>query len=211
MDAWPSAERCCSRQRALGQGQVPDGMFSEADLTKLEADLKRSQSNWAILSSAKVESSSGIEFEAKPDGSFLALGQAPPKDVTTFIAKLSIANVTALQLEVLTDKSLPRNGPGRAENGKSSPTDIAVRVNGAPIKIAKAMASFNQVDWTIDRAIDTNPDSAWGIHPQQGQAHRALFVFENAIDGSQGRLDPDRATPKSRPTAPHRPPTAFTH
>ena len=30
-------------------------------------------------------------------------------------------------------------------------------------------------------------------------------------DGGQGRLDPDRATPKSRPTAPHRPPTAFTH
>ena len=175
-----------SRQRALGQGQVPDGMFSEADLTKLEADLKRSQSNWAVLSSAKVDSSSGIEFKAKPDGSFLALGQAPPKDVTTFTAKLPIVNATALQLEVLTDKSLPRNGPGRAENGNLHLTDIAVRVNGAPVKIAKAMASFNQVDWTIDRAIDTNPDSAWGIHPQQGQAHRALFVFETPLTAAKG-------------------------
>ena len=55
-----------SRQRALGQGQVPDGMFSEADLTKLEADLKRSQSNWAVLSSAKVESSSRIELASSP-------------------------------------------------------------------------------------------------------------------------------------------------
>ena len=177
-----------SRQRALGQGRVPEGMFSEADLAKLEADLKRSQSNWAVLSSANVESSSGIEFEAKPDGSFLALGQAPAKDITTFTAKLPVAKATALQLDVLTDKSLPRNGPGRAENGNLHLTDIVVRVNGAPVKIAKAMASFNQDDWTIDRAIDTNPDSAWGIHPQQGQAHRALFVFETPLAAAKGDM-----------------------
>ena len=177
-----------SHQRELGQGRVPEGMFSEADLAKLEADLKRSQSNWAVLSSAKVESSSGVEFEPKPDGSFLALCQAPPKGVTTFTAKLPIAKATALQLDVLTDKSLPRNGPGRAENGNLHLTDIVVRVNGTPVKIAKAEASFNQDDWTIDRAFDTNPDSAWGIHPQQGQAHRALFVFESPLAAAKGDL-----------------------
>ena len=52
--------------------------------------------------------------------------------------------------------------------------------------IAKAEADFNQTDWTIDRAIDINPDSAWGIHPQQGQPHRALFVFEKPLAAAKG-------------------------
>ncbi len=175
-----------SRQRTLGQGEVPEGMFTNADLAQLEAELKRSQADWAILSPAVVESSSGIEFEAKPDGSFLALGQAPEKDTTTFTAKLPISGVTALQLDVLTDESLPQNGPGRAENGNLHLTDFVVRVNGKAVNIDKAEADFNQSDWTIDRAIDTNPDSAWGIHPQEGQPHRALFVFEKPLAASKG-------------------------
>jgi len=175
-----------SHQRTIDQGQVPDGMFTTANLTKLEADLKRSRSNWAVLASAKVESSSGIKFEAKPDGSFLAVGQPPAKDITTFNAKLPIANATALQLDVLTDKSLPQNGPGRAENGNLHLTDIVVRVNGEPVKIEKAEADFNQASWTISSAIDNNPDSAWGIHPQQGQPHRAMFVFEKPIEAAKG-------------------------
>ena len=175
-----------SRQRTLGQGEVPEGMFTDADLAQLEAELKRSQADWAILSSAVVESSGGIEFEAKPDGSFLALGQAPEKDTTIFTAKLPISGVTALQLDVLTDESLPQNGPGRAENGNLHLTDFVVRVNGKAVKISKAEADFNQTDWTIDRAIDTNPDSAWGIHPQQGQPHQALFVFEKPVSATIG-------------------------
>ncbi|MDP6793807.1 MAG: DUF1549 and DUF1553 domain-containing protein [Verrucomicrobiota bacterium] len=175
-----------SRQRTLDQGKIPEGMFTAADLAKLEAELHRSQAKWAVLSPATVESSSGIEYEAKPDGSFLALGQAPEKDTTTFTAQLPIDGGTALQLELLTHESLPKSGPGRADNGNLHLSKILVRVNGDRVKIARAEANFNQDGWTIAHAIDANPDSAWGIHPKEGQTHRALFVFEKPLAGIKG-------------------------
>ncbi|MEE2948407.1 MAG: DUF1549 and DUF1553 domain-containing protein, partial [Verrucomicrobiota bacterium] len=175
-----------SRQQTLIQGKVPDGMFTKAELAKLEANLHRSQADWAILSSPRLESSSGIKYEAKHDGSFLALGEAPEKDTTTFTAQLPMDGATALQLDVLTDESLPKNGPGRADNGNLHLSKIVVRVNGEPVKIARAEADFNQDGWKIAHAIDANPDSAWGIHPQEGQTHRALFVFEKPLAELKG-------------------------
>ena len=175
-----------SRQHTLNQGKVPKGMFTESELAKLEAKLHRSQADWTVLSLATVKSNSGIEFETKSDGSFLALGQAPEKDITTFTVQLPIDGATALQLDLLTDKSLPKNGPGRAENGNLHLSKIVVRVNGELVKITRAEADFNQDGWEIAHAIDANPNSAWGIHPQEGQTHRAMFVFKKPLVGSKG-------------------------
>lgn len=181
-------ERLIAVKKQLHQGELPAGLVSTDEQTKREAELQEGQGGWEVLSSATVRSMNGVKFEAKPDGSFLALGQAPESDSATFMAKLPMERVTAVQLEVLTDESLPKGGPGRASNGNLHLSEIVVKVGGQPVKIARAEADFNQADWLVGHAIDGNRDTAWGIHPQEGRSHRALFVFEKPLPAKSGEI-----------------------
>ena len=40
----------------------------------------------------------------------------------------------------------------------------------------------------LDRAIDTNPASAWGIHPPRGRPHRALAAIEKPLAAAKGDM-----------------------
>jgi len=53
---------------------------------------------------------------------------------------------------------------------------------GRAIPIAGASADFNQSGWTIEHAIDGNEKTAWGIYPQVGQPHQAVFTFKEPIN-----------------------------
>ena len=76
---------------------------------------------------------------------------------------------------------MPKNGPGHAINGNLHLSEVVVRVDGKPIRIAKAIADFSQNDWLISHAIDQNYDTAWGIHPLESKPHRAVYIFEKPI------------------------------
>ena len=52
----------------------------------------------------------------------------------------------------------------------------------ALVPIARAVADFDQADWGIAKAIDGNPDTAWGIHPKVGMSHEAVFQFASPLD-----------------------------
>jgi hypothetical protein len=47
-------------------------------------------------------------------------------------------------------------------------------------------ADFNQEGWTIERALDGNPASAWGIYPQVGQPHYAIFALAEPLQLTPG-------------------------
>ena len=175
-------------KKQLERGELAAGLVSAEEQAKREVELKEGQGCWEVLSSATVRSTKGVEFKAKLDGSFLALGQTPESDSTTFTVELPIEGVTAVQLDVLTDESLPKHGPGQASNGNLHLSEIVVKVEGQPVKIARAEADFSQADWQIGHAIDGNRDTAWGIHPQEGRSHRALFIFENPLPAINGEI-----------------------
>jgi Protein of unknown function (DUF1553) len=99
--------------------------------------------------------------------------------------------VTAVRLEVLTDPSLPQNGPGRADNGNLHLSDFTVtkiRADGTGRRLAvkRATADFDQVDWAIDGALDNKPETSWGIHPQEGKPHLAIFELKEPVDLKEG-------------------------
>ncbi|MDP6891930.1 MAG: DUF1549 and DUF1553 domain-containing protein [Verrucomicrobiota bacterium] len=177
-----------SRKRKLEKKLIPNDIFLKNELAEIETALLRVEKRWKILSSPSVSSSNGNIFKARPDGSFLSIGPAPQKDIVTFRSELDVEEVTAFQLDVLTDKSLPKGGPGHAINGNLHLSEVVVKVNGKPIKIAKAVADFSQNDWLISHAIDQNTDTAWGIHPLEGKPHRAVFIFEKPIRESKGKI-----------------------
>ena len=176
-----------SRKRQLDKKIIPHDIFLKNELTEIEKKLLQVNRDWKTLSSPLVSSRNGNMFTPKSDGSFLSIGPVPEKDIVTFKSKLILEEVTAFQLDVLTDKSLPKNGPGHAINGNLHLSEVVVRVNGKPIRIAKAIADFSQNDWLISHAIDQNYDTAWGIHPLESKPHRAVFIFEKPIRDSKGK------------------------
>ncbi|CAN5257537.1 PSD1 and planctomycete cytochrome C domain-containing protein [soil metagenome] len=177
--------------RRLEAGTTPgEGDLDPALRVEVEAwasGLEAGARQWSVMVPDKVDASGASGIEILPDGAVLFRGDPPDKDTYTVSGSAGMDRVTGLQLEVLSDPSLPAHGPGRAPNGNLHLSEISVRIGGNSIEIERAAAGFNQDGWEIDKAVDGNPESAWGIHPRQGEDHRAVFVFGEA--GATGEGD----------------------
>jgi len=167
-----------------------------AAMAKWEQEFASEPAQWELLSPATFVSSDGAKLTRLDDNSLLASGNLPDIDTYTITATTGLRKLTALRLEVLTDDSLPMHGPGRYENGNLHLSEFEVSVTDAVdaeavaearrIKIHKATADFNQAGWTIAHAIDGDPATAWGIHPQVGQSHYAIFELEQPVELKPG-------------------------
>ncbi len=178
-----------------------------AELAQLDADLKRNSfslpepllesmraweenqrahpATWLTLSSPAVTSENGATLRLLDDGSCLVSGKSPEVDTYTVSAELPATPVTGLQLEVLPHESLAHQGPGRQDNGNLHLSEIRVlfRAEGGeteqPVSLRNPVADFDQAGWDITRALDGNVQSAWGIYPEVGKAHAAVFEVVN--------------------------------
>ncbi|WP_425614999.1 PSD1 and planctomycete cytochrome C domain-containing protein [Anatilimnocola sp. NA78] len=144
---------------------------------------------WQVLSAATVLTSDGSVLTKQDDSSFLAAGSRPEKDTYTFTSSSPLREVTAVRVEVLIDASLPHQGPGRQDNGNLHLSEIEVFIGDSKVAqpIARAVADFDQEGWGVARAIDGNPTTAWGIYPQVGKSHEAVFEFKEPL-----KLAPDQ-------------------
>jgi cytochrome c553 len=133
---------------------------------------------WKRLEVTATAKSSRIEPQS--DGSIKFTGPRPERDTYT-LSGTTTGAITAIRLEVLSDESLPHKGPGRQDNGNLHLSEVRVRANDKQIPITAAVADFNQDGWDIGRAIDGNPATAWGIYPQVGKSHEAVFVLKESI------------------------------
>ena len=137
-----------SRKRQLDKKIIPHDIFLKNELTEIEKKLLQVNRDWKTLSSPLVSSRNGNMFTPKSDGSFLSIGPVPEKDIVTFKSKLILEEVTAFQLDVLTDKSLPKNGPGHAINGNLHLSEVVVRENDdllslrSKVRIATMLGTF---------------------------------------------------------------------
>ncbi|MCC6512334.1 MAG: DUF1553 domain-containing protein, partial [Pirellulaceae bacterium] len=146
-------------------------------------------SQWQLISVAP-SSSAKTKFKALDDGSFLATGKAPAKEVLTFVLPSSVKQLAALRVEALADESLSRKGPGRASNGNFVLTNVAATI-GLPAKAAKASkaAKESAVRWSsaeathqqnsaslsVAASIDDDPASGWAVDGQIGRDQAAVF------------------------------------
>ena len=141
---------------------------------------------WAPLEYETFVSAEGASLSR--NGELLISGRAKPdKEIYIVTASSSLERITALRLDVLADKSLPKNGPGRQDNGNLTLTDFDVQAfeagGTAPKKLtfARATADFNQQGWTVAAAIDRDPATGWGIFPAVGQSHLAVFELDDPL------------------------------
>lgn len=142
---------------------------------------------WLPLEVDTFTSADGATLTRNADGSFLAGGAVPEKDTYLLTATSDLASITALRLEAIANEALPMKGPGRQDNGNFHLSEFEVYLfepdAAAPVKLAfaRATADFNQDDWGIEKSIDGNSGTAWGIHPQEGANHEAVFEFASPV------------------------------
>ena len=129
----------------------------------------------------------GATLTKDTEFSYVASGTSPETDTYVLTAKVPLEKITALRLDVLPHDSLPMKGPGRCQNGNLHLSEVIVSVfdpednTGTNISIVRTSADFNQAGWGIERSIDKDLKTAWGIHPEVGQPHYAVFEFAQPI------------------------------
>jgi len=123
----------------------------------------------SVLTALPAEGVEGGLVERLADGSYRFGGPTPEKATYTFSFRGPLATVTHLTLEALGDPALPRNGPGRAENGNFVLSEIQVEkvdasgVTGTTVALGEVRADFEQKGFPVRNAVDGKPDTGWGI------------------------------------------------
>ncbi len=155
-----------------------------------ERDLPLERTRWTVLAPQHAVSSGGATLTEQPDRSLFASGNRPDNDTYTITAQLPLGQMTAIRLELLTDNRLPHNGPGRAGNGNMHVSEFQVfagDAHGQQLQIASAEADFEETGWTVAQTIDGADATSWGIYPQVGQSHTAVFELANRFAASASR------------------------
>ncbi len=180
----------------------------QSRVAEWEASLAPKQLNWQVTGIASAHSADGVPLTLLDDGSLLAGGAAPLVDTYTIVLRAPQSIVRALKIEVLPDERLPHGGPGRAENGNFHLSEVRVEAIESPglgdladlaraatpgrrLKLEHPVADFDQADWNFSKAIDDKPETAWGIHPEEGKPHHAVIAFDAPVSS--------RAANDSRP------------
>jgi mono/diheme cytochrome c family protein len=181
-----------------GPAALMDKLLTPAvkeETAKWEKSLGDRRSLWTVIEPQSVTSSGGATPEKLPDHSYRFGGKRPDKDTYTVILPVTQKGLTGLRLEVLTDDKLPHHGPGRQDNGNLHLSEVRLEAapNATPeakkpVTLQNPRADFDQQGWTIAMAIDGKPQTAWGIYPQVGKPHQAVFEFKEPVTHDGGAL-----------------------
>lgn len=152
---------------------------------------------WTIATPTDVRSEQGSQLTIQADGSVLSGGTRPERDTYTIQTRVKLPRIAAVKLEVLPDSSLPHRGPGRQDNGNlhlsefelSAARDSANGQDSKPpqrVALRNPRADFDQQGWTIAHALDGNLSTAWGVYPEVGKPHQAVFELAEPLEAAEG-------------------------
>ena len=148
---------------------------------------------WVPLEPADMKSAGKATFTKNKDLSILVGGPNPAQDTYTLKFDTKIPSITGLRLEVLPDKTLPGQGPGRAPNGNFVLQELIVTYvrqgsdeKAKPIKLIRPQATFAQDTFPIANAVDNNPDTGWAVSPQFGKPQVAVFELQGKLGSTEG-------------------------
>ncbi len=177
-----------------------------------EATAAASPVVWQTLELTSLTSKHGATFAKQPDGSTLVSGANKVSDVYTLEATAPQGKLTAIRLEVLPEKSLPKSGPGRSANGnfvlatlKVTAAPVApsgTEVDPLAIVFTAARADHSQDKFAPELAINDDPADGWAISPQFGKRHVAVFETKEPLGfegGTKLTITLDQAYGKAAP------------
>jgi hypothetical protein len=142
---------------------------------------------WSLMTPTASISSNGAALTIESDGSVFSGGTRPEIDTYSVTVRPNPARITAIRIEILADERLPMKGPGRQDNGNLHLSEFSLWLQPAlgdarRLALGNATADFNQDGWTIAHALDGKQKTAWGIFPQVGKTHQAVFELKEPIE-----------------------------
>jgi hypothetical protein len=148
---------------------------------------------WRVANLSKLESRGKAKFTRQPDESVLVTGRNADKDVYVLTMPFAGEPLTGVRVEALPDASLKGGGPGRSVNGNIVMTDVKLEISTSDkpevfklVELVTSSADFSQPTFPVSFAIDTNPATGWGIDPEVGKAHFAIFGTKSALNFPKG-------------------------
>jgi uncharacterized protein DUF1553/uncharacterized protein DUF1549/cytochrome c len=151
---------------------------------------------WRVLPPRSVRSREGSTLTTLEDGSVLASGENPPREVYEASLEPGPARIATLRLEALPDPSLPERGAGRAGNSNFVLTGFEVERLPAgnadspiQVRLVAADADHEQQDgrFRVGLAIDGDPATGWGVGGKRLRERRvAVFLPAEPIALSAG-------------------------
>lgn len=148
---------------------------------------------WIPLEPTMMKAASKATFTKQKDLSILVSGPNTAPESYTITFETKIADITGLRLEVLPDKTLPAQGPGRAQNGNFVLNELRLDYlktgdtgKAKVVKLVRPQATFAQDSFPIANVVDNNPESGWAIAPQFGKQQTAVFELQQKIGTTEG-------------------------
>ncbi len=139
---------------------------------------------WTALDPQRLKASNKASLILQRDLSVFASGENG-KGVYELAAETRFKEISGVKLEAITDERLPKNGPGRADDGNFVVSELElywapVSDPGKQTKVSleKARADFSQKNYEVGSAINgqaRNDNDGWAISPQFGKSHEAIF------------------------------------
>ena len=146
---------------------------------------------WRPLATTSLSGRYKSTFKNLEDGSVLVEGENIRSEIYTITS--IVDSLSGVRLEVLPDETLPKKGPGRAENGNFVLTNVQILARQAgtenefvPVKISRAIADFSQTNWEVVKAINKIAEDGWAISPEIGKAHVAVFQLDQVLSYEGG-------------------------
>ncbi|MCP4848039.1 MAG: DUF1549 domain-containing protein [Verrucomicrobiaceae bacterium] len=142
--------------------------------------------DWIPADYTSHRTASGATLTRLDDNSLLSDNTVGPNDSYHVTTTTPLSVVSALRLRVIPHESLPRGGPGRAKNGNFVLSDIKLLIDGKEQDLAHAAADHSQPDYSVEHAIDNNPQSGWAINgagpdTKMNAPHEATFSLERPV------------------------------
>ncbi|OAI39772.1 hypothetical protein AYO40_05460 [Planctomycetaceae bacterium SCGC AG-212-D15] len=168
-------------------------------------ELPKPTATWQILE--PVSFTSKVALKKLEDNSLLATPiviKGPktkrPAETYTIVAHTQQKNITAIRLEGLSDKTLPKAGPGLSAEGNFVLSQIQItaaplqppapgkpKVNPVPVKLKATAATFEQPEHAAANAV-IDKSKGWSIAGAAGKDHAAVFETEVAVGFDGGTV-----------------------
>jgi len=103
--------------------------------------------------------------------------------------------IAALRLDLFTDKSLPKRGPGLNADGSfqlaefqvtASPLSAEAKDKPVALKLKAVQVALEDKDQPLSNALDKKPATAWTIKENAGKDNAAIFEIDEGLAGFEG-------------------------
>ncbi|MBI2823064.1 MAG: PSD1 domain-containing protein [Planctomycetia bacterium] len=192
------------------QAELAEGVKSaEADLRRYDQETAERRAQWEqqlVAGIAAVEwtvldpleatcASGAATLKNLGDRSLLAEGDRKIDEIYTVTAVAPLSRVTAVRLEVLTDDSLPRHGPGLEDNGNFVLAELTLETpavgdaKGQTAAWQWSTATDAKGNFPVEHLIDGNSGTGWSLNvtaKRPGTDRNAILALRDGL-ATEGR------------------------